>query len=88
MMTGVQMETYIADYGITAVRALVKEAMTNGWRSLYAHLSAFVAHEGEEVSRGQVIARVGATGQVTGPHLHFELTRDGVYLNPEYYING
>lgn len=59
-----------------------------GWRSLYAHCSALAVSAGEWVTRGQVIAQVGATGQVTGPHLHFELTHRGVYRNPEYYING
>ncbi|MBR4425286.1 MAG: M23 family metallopeptidase [Oscillospiraceae bacterium] len=59
-----------------------------GWRSLYAHCSAVSVAAGEWVRCGQPIARVGATGQVTGPHLHFELTQRGVYRNPEYYING
>ena len=59
-----------------------------GWHSLYAHCSYLGVTAGETVTRGQPIARVGATGQVTGPHLHFELTRGGVYRNPEYYING
>jgi murein DD-endopeptidase MepM/ murein hydrolase activator NlpD len=59
-----------------------------GWRSLYAHCSAVSVAAGEWVRCGQPIAQVGATGQVTGPHLHFELTQRGVYRNPEYYING
>ena len=57
-----------------------------GFASVYAHLSAFVAQEGDMVSRGQRIARVGQTGNATGPHLHFELLLDDVYLNPEYYL--
>lgn len=58
-----------------------------GWQSHYCHCSALYADAGEKVSRGETVALVGATGLATGPHLHFELTRDGVYLNPEYYIN-
>ena len=59
----------------------------DGCETLYAHCSELLVTTGEAVSAGQVIARVGETGQVTGPHLHFELKQDGVYLNPEYYVN-
>jgi len=58
-----------------------------GWESLYAHCSRLDVETGERVEAGQTIALVGATGLVTGPHLHFELTKDDVYVNPEYYVN-
>ena len=57
-----------------------------GCRTLYAHCQTLMASAGEEVAAGQVIALSGSSGRVTGPHLHFELQRDGVYLNPEYYV--
>lgn len=57
-----------------------------GARTLYAHLSRCSVSQGEQVSRGQTIGLVGATGKVTGPHLHFELMLDELYLNPEYYL--
>ncbi len=58
-----------------------------GWESLYAHCSELRVESGDSVEAGECIALVGATGLVTGPHLHFELTKDGVYVNPEYYVN-
>ncbi len=57
-----------------------------GWVSHYCHCSALLAEKGDRVTMGQTVAKVGQTGLATGPHLHFELTRDGVYLNPEYYL--
>lgn len=60
---------------------------SDGWQSLYAHCSILYVNTGDSVSAGQLIALVGDTGLVTGPHLHFELSRDGVYVNPEYYVN-
>ena len=58
-----------------------------GWQSLYAHCGTVYVKAGNTVQPGQKLALVGATGLATGPHLHFELAHDGVYLNPEYYIN-
>jgi len=55
-----------------------------GYESRYLHLSAFGAgvRAGAHVSQGQVIGRVGATGLVTGAHLHLELLRNGTHVNP------
>lgn len=53
-----------------------------GLLTLYLHLSAFKAKEGDRVTRGQVIGLSGATGRVTGPHLHTAVRWHGVYLNP------
>lgn len=61
-------------------------AHEGGYSTLYAHCSRVVVTSGMEVARGQKIAEVGETGIATGPHLHFELQRDGVYLNPVYYV--
>lgn len=61
-------------------------AHQGGYTTLYAHCSRVTASSGASVRRGQKIAEVGDTGMATGPHLHFELQRDGVYLNPIYYV--
>jgi murein DD-endopeptidase MepM/ murein hydrolase activator NlpD len=58
----------------------------DGYETLYAHCSQLNVSAGESVQAGQKIALVGATGQATGPHLHFELLHDNVYLNPEFYL--
>ena len=54
----------------------------HGFTTLYAHCSRLLVQEGDRVRRGQVIAKVGATGDVTGPHLHLELRMNGIFLNP------
>lgn len=58
-----------------------------GWETLYAHCSELMVSTGDKVSAGDRIALVGGTGLATGPHLHFELMHEGVYVNPEYYVN-
>lgn len=50
--------------------------------TLYAHNSRLVAKEGEIVKRGDIISKAGSTGMSTGPHLHFEVRKNGVYQDP------
>ena len=56
-----------------------------GWETSYAHLSRYGAglKKGQRVAQGQVIAYVGSTGLATGPHLHYEVSRNGVKVNPK-----
>lgn len=58
----------------------------NGVTSFYAHCGELLVQQGQTVAMGEVIALSGATGNATGPHLHFELKKDGILLNPLYYI--
>lgn len=54
----------------------------NGFTSLYAHCSRLLVQAGDRVRRGEIVAKVGATGDATGPHLHLELRMKGIWLNP------
>lgn len=56
-------------------------------KTLYAHCSKLLKAEGEEVKMGDVIALVGSTGNVTGPHLHFEVKVNGLWHDPTYYLD-
>lgn len=54
----------------------------NGYRTLYGHLSRIYVVPGQSVNRGDSIGQMGCTGRCTGTHLHFEVIRNGVYINP------
>ncbi len=60
----------------------------NGYVALYCHCSELYVEEGINVRKGDVIAAVGQTGLATGPHLHFELRKDGVITDPEEILAG
>ena len=53
-----------------------------GLFSMLAHMSAIDVHEGDRVTPGQVLGRVGATGRVTGPHLHWAVRAGGARVDP------
>ncbi len=60
---------------------------TDGVSTLYAHCSEIVAKLGDNVKKGELIAKVGSTGYSTGPHLHFEVRVNDICLNPKWYVN-
>ena len=56
----------------------------NGYVTLYGHMSQIAVSAGQQVQPGQSLGRVGSTGSSTGPHLHYELRRDGYAVNPGF----
>lgn len=57
-----------------------------GYESLYAHMSKIIVKPGEKVKRGQVIGYVGNTGRSTGPHVHYEIKKNGKPINPVHFF--
>jgi murein DD-endopeptidase MepM/ murein hydrolase activator NlpD len=60
----------------------------NGLETSYSHLSAMLVSLGQRVGRGQVLGRMGSTGWSTGPHLFFEVRRNGVAVDPTPFLQG
>jgi len=57
-----------------------------GYRTRYAHLSKSLVKKGQKISRGDLIAKTGNSGLTTGPHLHYEVSHNGVKLNPSQFF--
>jgi len=58
-----------------------------GYKTVYAHNKKNFVKVGEKVNKGEVIAEIGLTGTTTGPHLHFEVHKDGELINPKDILN-
>jgi murein DD-endopeptidase MepM/ murein hydrolase activator NlpD len=65
---------------------MVEISHGDGYKTRYAHAHELKVEKGDLVSKGQQIATVGSTGRSTGPHLHFEVYRNGMAVNPARYI--
>jgi len=58
----------------------------SGYKTLYGHLSKITVKRGQKIASGEVIGRVGSTGRSTGPHLHYEIIKNGKRINPKKYL--
>ena len=59
----------------------------NGLETWYGHLSKITVREGQRVTVGDVIGKIGSTGRSTGPHLHYEIRKNGRPVNPKQYLS-
>lgn len=66
---------------------IVEVRHPNGLETRYAHNSQNLVSEGDLVSKGQIIAKLGSTGRSTGPHVHFEVRRNGEALDPMRFLD-
>jgi murein DD-endopeptidase MepM/ murein hydrolase activator NlpD len=64
----------------------IRVSHADGYASLYAHCGTVYVAKGQSVAAGEKLGLVGSSGKVTGPHLHFELTKNGVFLNPAFCL--
>ncbi|MGH8878994.1 MAG: M23 family metallopeptidase [Stackebrandtia sp.] len=72
----------VEDRGNTSYGKFVEVSHADGWLTLYAHLQKFSVSVGDKVEAGTELGITGATGGVTGPHLHFEQRKDGSVQTP------
>lgn len=77
--------SYAGWYGNLGYTVIVKHG--NHFTTVYGHAASLSVRSGQRVSQGQVIGRVGCSGRATGPHLHFEIRKYGVRVNPLKYIS-
>ena len=77
----------VIETGYTSVAGnYIKLKTDEQLQTFYGHTQFVFVKQGEKILKGQVIATVGATGLVTGPHLHFEVLHNGNRVNPVYAI--
>lgn len=70
----------------TGLGLVIKIDHGSGLQTVYAHLQRALVKAGQEVARGEVIARSGSSGRSSAPHLHYEVRRDGRSVNPRPYL--
>lgn len=82
--TGAGIVTFAGDS--TGYGNMVEISHGDGVSTVYAHASAVLVHVGDIVREGQAIARIGSTGRSTGPHVHYEVRRNGEAIDPAAYV--
>ncbi len=65
----------------------IKYVTNNGYEVLYAHLDKILVKENEKIKQNMVIGKVGNTGNSTGSHLHYSLSKDGLSIDPIDYVS-
>ena len=73
---------YEGEYG-----NVVKVRHANGYETRYAHLVKVLVKPGQKIEAGNLVGLLGSTGRSTGPHLHYEILKNGVKINPEKYFS-
>lgn len=88
-------DVFAADGGVVSYAGtlgtygkLVEIDHQNGYKTRYAHLSSILVSKGDSLTKGELLGKVGATGRVTGPHLHFEVIVNGKAQDPMNYLRG
>lgn len=77
----------IVEAGVhTGYGLMIEVSHGDGISTVYAHCEKLVGRVGEIVREGQVIAKLGSTGRSTGPHVHYEVRRNGVAIDPAAYV--
>ena len=77
----VEKSDWYAGYGLAVV---IRHE--NGLSTLYGHLSRVNVGDGQRVKAGDVIGYLGSTGRSTGPHVHYEIRKDGIDIDPYPYL--
>ncbi len=84
LASGVVVEVFQSRFGYGTALVVTH---ADGYASLYAHLGRVFVEKGSDVDQESVIAEVGISGTTTGPHLHLEIRKDGIPINPEIFLN-
>ena len=66
---------------------LIVISHADGYETWYAHLNDFIVENGQKVSKGETIGHTGNTGKSTGPHLHYEIRKDSIRIDPLSLLN-